>query len=197
MKLLFTAFAITLFTSCNSDKKAGDVTITGKDGEQVTVNTNEIANAANEMKNRNEELQKLSPLSMDELKALLPEEIMGAKRERVEATKMAGLASFSKAEYKMNDTTNIELSFFDCAGSAGAGYYNMAFFGLMNFEQDNETEYTKTTDFKGDKAIEHCQKDHSRCEFTFFGGDRFLVQLKGDNVSIDQLKQVAGGLKTK
>lgn len=196
-RLLFAALIFTAFIACNSNKKPGDVTITGKDGEQVTVNTNEIANAANEMKNRNEELQKLSPLSMDELKALLPEEIMGAKREKVEATKMAGLASFAKAEYNMNDSTNVSLTFFDCAGTAGAGYYNMSFFGLMNFEQDNETEYTKTTEFKGDKAIEHCQKTRSECEFTFFGGDRFLVQLKGDNVGIDQLKQVAGGLKIK
>jgi hypothetical protein len=197
MKLLFSVLTITLFIACNSDKKAGDVTIKGKDGEEVTINTNEMVNAANEMKNRNEELQKLTPLSMDELKALLPEEIMGSKRENVEATRMAGLASFSKANYKMNDSTKIELSFFDCAGTAGAGYYNMAFFGLMNFEQDNETEYTKTTEFKGDKAIEHCQKDRNDCEFTFFGGDRFLVQLKGDNVGIEQLKQVAGGLKIK
>ena len=196
-KLFYAAFAMTTFIACNSNKKSGDITIKGKDGEEVTINTNAIVNAANEMKNRNEELQKLTPLSMDELKAMLPEGIMGAKRERVEATKMAGLASFAKAEYNMNDSTNIELTFFDCAGSAGAGYYNMAFFGLMNFEQDNEREYTKTTEFKGDKAIEHCQKDRSRCEFTYFGGDRYLVTLKGDNVGIHQLKQVAGGLKIK
>jgi hypothetical protein len=196
-RLLFAAFMLTTFAACNSNKKAGDVTITGKDGEQVTVNTNEMVNAANEMKNRNEELQKLTPLSMDELKAFLPGEIMGAKRSNMEATKMAGLASFSKAEYQMNDSTKIELSVFDCAGTAGAGYYNMAFFGLMNFEQDNEREYTKTTAFKGDKAIEHCQKERNDCEFTFFGGDRFLIQLKGDNVGIDKLKQVAEGLNIK
>jgi hypothetical protein len=195
-RLLFTAFILTTFIACNSDKKSGDITITGKDGEQVTVNTNAIVNAANEMKNRNEELQKLTPLSIEELKALLPEEIMGAKRERVEATKMAGLAT-AKAEYKMNDSTNLELTFFDCAGAAGAVYYNGAFFGLMNFEQDNETEYTKTTEFKGGKAIEHCQKNRSECEFTYFGGERFLVQLKGDNLGIDQIKSVAGGLNIK
>ena len=152
--------------------------------------------AANKMKDRSEELQKLTPLSLDELKASLPEEIMGAKRDNMEATKMAGLANFSKADYKMNDSTEVELTVFDCAGTAGAGYYNMAFLG-MSFEKDNENEYTKTTDFNGDKAIESCQKKSNHCEFTFFGKDRYMVTLKGDNVGMDQLKQIAGNLNLK
>lgn len=196
-KLLFAAFATTLLIACNDNKKAGEVTIKGKDGEEVTVNMNEMSKAAEKMKDRSEELQKLTPLSLDELKALLPAEIMGAKRDNMEAMKMAGLANFAKADYKINDSTEISLYVFDCAGSAGAGYYNMAFFGLMNFEQDNESEYTKTTEFKGDKAIEKCRKDRAECEFMCFAGDRYLVQLKGDNVGIDQLKQVAGGLNIK
>lgn len=198
MKLfLIAAFTCAMLFACNNNKKAGDVTIEGKDGETVTVNTNDMENAANEMKNRNEELQKLTPLSLDELKALLPAEIMGAPRDNMEATKMAGLANFSKADYKMNDSTDISLTVFDCAGSAGAGYYNMAFFGLMNFEKDNEQEYTKTTVFNGEKAIESCQKESNRCELTYFAGDRYLVQLKGENVDIEKIKQIAGSLGIK
>ncbi len=198
MKLFFiAAFTSTVLFACNSDKKAGDVTLKNKDGETVTINTNDMMNAAKEMKDRNEELQKLTPLSLDELKALLPTEIMGAARDNMEATKMAGLANFSKADYKMNDSTDITLTVFDCAGTAGAGYYNGAFIGLMNYEIDNEREYTKTTEFNGDKAVETCRKDRNDCEFMYFAGERYLVQLKGDNVGIDQLKQVAGGLNIK
>ena len=149
------------------------------------------------MKDRSEALQKLTPLSLDELKAALPEEIMGAKRDNMEATKMAGLANFSKAEYKMNDSTEVELTIFDCAGTEGAGYYNMAFLGMMSFEKDNEDEYSKTTDFKGDRAIETCQKKRSHCELTFFGKERYMVTLKGDNVGIDKLKQIGGDLNLK
>ena len=61
----------------------------------------------------------------------------------------------------------------------------------------NEQEYTKTAVFNGEKAIESCQKERNRCEFTYFAGDRYLVQLKGENVSIEKLKQVAGGLGIK
>ena len=183
----------TMIVSCKSKDK---ITVKDDDGGKATVDVSEMAKNADKMKDRSEALQKLTPLSLDELKAALPEQIMGANRDNMEATKMAGLANFSKADYKMNDSTEVELTIFDCAGTEGAGYFNMAFLG-MSFEKDDENEYTKTTDFNGDKAIESCQKKSNHCEFTFFGKERYMVTLKGDNVGMDQLKKIAGDLNLK
>ena len=183
----------TMIVACKSKDK---ITVKDDDGGKATVDVSEMAKNADKMKDRSEALQKLTPLSLDELKAALPEQIMGANRDNMEATKMAGLANFSKADYKMNDSTEVELTIFDCAGTEGAGYYNMAFLG-MSFEKDDENEYTKTTDFNGDKAIESCQKKSNHCEFTFFGKQRYMVTLKGDNVGMDQLKKIAGDLNLK
>jgi len=183
----------TMIVACKSKDK---ITVKDDDGGKATVDVSEMAKNADKMKDRSEALQKLTPLSLDELKAALPEQIMGANRDNMEATKMAGLANFSKADYKMNDSTEVELTIFDCAGTEGAGYYNMAFLG-MSFEKDDENEYTKTTDFNGDKAIESCQKKSNHCEFTFFGKERYMVTLKGDNVGMDQLKKIAGDLNLK
>lgn len=194
-RILVLVLTICSIAACNSKKDK--ITVKDDSGGKATIDVSKMEDAANKIKDRSEELQKLTPLSLDELKALLPEEIMGAKRDNMEATKMAGLANFSKADYKMNDSTKVELNVFDCAGTAGAGYYNMAFIGMMSFEKDNEEEYTRTTEFKGDKAVETCQKKQNRCEFTFFGKDRYMVQLKGDNVGIDKLKQIAGDLNLK
>ena len=183
----------TMIVACKSKDK---ITVKDDDGGKATVDVSEMAKNADKMKDRSEALQKLTPLSLDELKAALPEQIMGANRDNMEATKMAGLANFSKADYRMNDSTSVELTIFDCAGTEGAGYYNMAFLG-MSFEKDDENEYTKTTDFNGDKAIESCQKKSNHCEFTFFGKERYMVTLKGDNVGMDQLKKIAGDLNLK
>lgn len=197
MKRVFICLLVisAVLTACKGPNDK--ITVKDDKGGKATVDISEMGKKAEEMKDRSEALQKLTPLSLDELKASLPEEIMGAKRDNVEATKMAGLANFSKADYKMNDSTDVELTVFDCAGTAGAGYYNMAFLGMMSFEKDNESEYSKTIDFKGDRAIETCQKKRSRCEFTFFGKDRYMVTLKGDNVGIDKLKEIAEGLSLK
>jgi hypothetical protein len=184
----------TIIVACKSKDK---FTVKDENGGKATVDLSDIAKNADAMKDRSEALQKLPPLSLDELKAALPEQIMGANRDNMEATKMAGLANYSKADYRMNDSTEVEITIFDCAGTEGAGYYNMAFLGVMSFESDNENEYTKTTEFKGDKAIETCKKKSNHCEFTFFGIDRYMVTLKGDNVGIDKLKQIGGDLNLK
>jgi len=194
-QMLVLFIAICTIAACKGKKDK--ITVKDDSGGKATIDVSKMEDAANKMKDRSEELQKLTPLSLDELKALLPEEIMGVKRDNMEATKMAGLANFSKAEYRMNDSTEVELNVFDCAGTAGAGYYNMAFIGMMSFEKDNEDEYTRTTDFNGDKAVETCQKKQNRCELTFFGKDRYMVQLKGENVGMDELKKIANSLTLK
>jgi hypothetical protein len=194
-KLLFGATAFLLITAaCKNNKKPGDVTITGKDGETITVNTKDVAKNAEQMKSNIEELQKLKPLSLEELKALIPAEIMGAKQDDYNAVNYAGYGQAS-ARYKINDSAKINLNVIDCAGNAGAGLYNMRM--LMNFEQDNENEYIKSTSFNDQKAIESCKKKRNECSFTYFSGNRFMVVLEGDNVNIDQLKDVAKGLNIK
>jgi len=194
-KLLFGATAFLLITAaCKNNKKPGDVTITEKDGETITVNTKDVAKNAEQMKSNIEELQKLKPLSLEELKALIPAEIMGAKQDDYNAVNYAGYGQAS-ARYKINDSAKINLNVIDCAGNAGAGLYNMRM--LMNFEQDNENEYIKSTSFNDQKAIESCKKKRNECSFTYFSGNRFMVVLEGDNVNIDQLKDVAKGLNIK
>jgi hypothetical protein len=192
-KLLFGATAFLLITAaCNNNKKSGEVTIKG-DSESTT-NTNDTAGKAEQMKNSMEELQNLKPLSLEELKALIPAEIMGAKQDDYNAVNYAGYGQAS-ARYKINDSTQIKLNVSDCAGNAGAGLYNMRL--LMNFEQDNENEYIKSTNFNDQKAIESCKKKRNECSFTYFSGNRFMVIVEGDNIGIDQLKDVAKGLNIK
>ena len=192
-KLVVVGIVITLLaTGCNNNKKSGDVTIKSKDGESsVTINANDIAEKA---KARMEELQKLKPYSLEEMKALIPAEIMGTPQSDYDAVNFSGVSQAS-AKYKMNDSAKVKLSIKDCAGTAGYGIYNMHL--LMDFEQDNEREYTKSTEFNGNKAVENCKKKRNDCSFTFFSGNRFIVVLDGDNVGIDQLKEMAGSLNIK
>jgi hypothetical protein len=197
MRKLLLICAGVLVISCNNKKKPGDRTATDKDSTAVTLNTAEANNQEGEMKSRVEELQKLTPLTIDELKTLIPPQILNVNASDIEAMKMGGLANFSAAQYKLTDSSNIKLTIFDCAGTLGAGYYNTNFYSMMNFEQDNDREYTKTVQFKGNNAIENCKKNRNECSFTYFSGDRFLVVLNGDNISIDTLKDIAKELKIK
>ncbi|MEI9806669.1 MAG: hypothetical protein WDO16_01630 [Bacteroidota bacterium] len=146
------------------------------------------------MKKQTEDLQKLQPLSLDELKALLPETIMGAKRSKFEATSMSG-TGFASAEYNLNDSTEIKVDIWDCAGPAGAGLYSTQYLGMFSIQSVSDDEYTKTIDFKGEKAIENCKTSNNRCTLTYFTGKRYMVALEGRNMHPDGLKQAAGELK--
>jgi hypothetical protein len=101
------------------------------------------------------------------LKALIPENLMGAKRTNYTASAAMG-AGLARGEYELNDSTRLSLNIYDCAGSAGAGIYSMQYLGMYNLQQESDEEYTKTVDFNGGKAFEHCEKATNNCTLTYF-----------------------------
>ena len=193
--LLFFA-AVSLLTACNNNKKPG-ITVTSEDGKTTTtIQPNDLAQAADVYQKKAEELQKLSPYTLDQMKAMLPEELAGAKRSKFSANSAMG-AAYAEGQYPINDSTEVELKIFDCAGQAGAGIYSMQYLTMMNFQSESDDEYTKSIDFKGGKAVEHLDKRNNRSTLTYLAGDRLLVTLEGKNTGVDMLKQVAGSLNIK
>lgn len=196
-KILPAVTAAIILIACNNNKTKNTATFTSEDGkEQVTVDMNEMKNAAQDMEKMKAELSTLTPLTTGQLTALVPEKLMGADRRDLDVTAAMG-ASVASASYKINDSTDIKLNIFDCAGPGGAGIYSMQYLGMFNIQQDDEDEYTKTIDFNGGKAFENCKKTRNECTLTYFSGGRFLITLEGDNVGIDGLKQAAKGLDIK
>lgn len=193
--LIICACAI-LLTACNNNKKPG-VTVTSEDGKTTTtISPADMTETADAFQKKSEELQKLSPYTLDQMKALLPEELAGAKRSKFSANSAMG-AAYAEGEYPINDSTDLELKIFDCAGQAGAGIYSMQYLGMMNFQSESDNEYTKTIDFKGGKAVEHHDKNSNRSTLTYLAGERLLVTLEGRNTGVDMLKQAAGSLNIK
>lgn len=195
-KFISCLLVATLFiTACNNNKAKESVTVTSKDGtEKATFDPTALQEAAQDLQKKKDELTGMTPLTEDQLKALIPEQLMGANRSDIDVSASSG-ANIVDADYKINDSTDIKLTVIDCAGPGGAGIYNMQFLGMYNVQEDNEDEYTKTIDFNGGKAFENCKKKRAECTLTYFSGGRFMVTLDGDNVGIDALKTAAKGLK--
>lgn len=199
MKHFFAAllFAASFLMACNNDKPKDEITITDKDGKQkATIKPDEIKTKGQEMLDRKEELQKLTPFTTDELTALVPAELMGVAHTNLKINNAMG-TSVANADYKINDSADLKLEIVDCAGPGGAGMFGMQYLNMLDINSDDENEYVKTIEFNGGKAIENCRKKKNRCTIAFFSGDRFLVSLRGDNIGIDLLKDVVKGLKIK
>lgn len=192
---LFLAISI-LFTACDNIK-SGASDIASKDS---TVNSlpdsKAIQNEPASIEENKVELSNMTPLTMDELKALIPAALLSVAGTNVIANNSMG-AGLATADFKLSDSTSIILNIYDCAGSAGAGIYSMQYLGVLTMQKDNQVEYRKTVDFNGSKAIEHCKRLTNDCNFTYLAGDRYLITLEGDNVGIDVLKQAARALNIK
>jgi hypothetical protein len=141
------------------------------------------------------DLEKLTPLTEEQLKALFPESLIGAPASDHSFNDNMG-APVASAKYNNGDSSSVWLTISDCAGSGGAGLYNTQFAGQLDYNNENDIEYTKVIDFKGGKAIEFCRKEKVECSLTYFTG-RFLVNLEGNNVDAAELKKIAGDLRIK
>jgi hypothetical protein len=195
MKHIFSLLFISAFllVACNNNKSNESADKTGK-GEKETIDPKQ--KALQEIEKQKEDLLKLSPLPADQLKAMIPETLMGAERKNHEVNASIG-TNVASGDYEINDSTSITLSVYDCAGPGGSGIYGMHIAGLLNDLHENDQDYIKSVDFISGKAYEQCDKINFECTFSFFTGGRFLVTLEGDRVSIDALKQAASGLNIK
>lgn len=196
--LLFSLFVAAAIIACNNDK--GKITIKDEKGNTTgTIDVGSIkdmAKSAEESQSKVEELKKLTPLSLDQLKALMPEEFMGMKRSNFSANSMMGAANCN-ATYKSEDGKELKLNIFDCAGEAGSSIYSLRYWTLWNFQQEDDNGYQKTVDFNGQKAIEKYTKYNDEYGLTYMSGDRLLVSLEGEKMGLDAVKQAANNLNLK
>jgi len=196
MKRIFPILIISLsvMAACDNDNSKAKKEPAKTDSAAKVAEQKKKAADANEK--MLDELQKLTPLSEEGLKKLMPESLMEATLSNYTASSTLG-ASVATGEYKINDSTSITLNIYDCAGPGGAGLYNLQFAGLLDYSADNPTEYTRVIDFNGGKAIEHCMKTSIECSFTYFSAGRFLVALDGKNVGAEELKKLAISMNIK
>lgn len=198
MKRFFTLLlaAPLLLAACKSTPK-NSVTINSEDGKTTaTIDVNQLKANGDEWQKKANELKALPPVTLDQLKAMIPETLAGGKRTSYSANSAMG-TSMAEANYAVNDSMRVRLAIFDCAGEAGSGLFAMQFMGAMNMASETETDYTKTIDFNGGKAIEKAEKDGSHCSLTYFSGDRFMVTLEGDRMQIEAIKTIASHMSLK
>jgi hypothetical protein len=196
MKRIFSILASSLIilAACHNNKSAGKE---DKATADSIAKENERKNKVQEAKDKVAgELEKLTPVTEEQIKAMMPETMMGAALADYSFSDNLG-APVANGNYKISDTSSVMLTISDCAGPGGAGLYNLQYAGQLEYSTDNENEYTKVIDFNGNKAIEYCKKERNDCSFTYFSGGRFLVMLEGNNVNADELKKIARDLKIK
>ena len=140
---------------------------------------------------------KMALVDFRALKALLPDSVGGLKRVSATGEKGAALgfgASHAEGKYRGDGNTKLRIKIVDIAGVGGMA---VAALGLASVEVDKETEtgYERTTVIGGHKAFEKYDTRSRSGEVKVLVGNRFVLEVDGDDVPMETLKEAAGKIE--
>ena len=198
---------------------AGNVTIKGPDGTNVTIDAGGMAEMAKRMEEagkRMESAQKsgdtaaagkamgemmgamtggsTAPIPAADLKTMLPESIGDMRRTGFEASggQAMGIAGSSAKGSYANGERRLELSITDTGGLAGLA----AVAGWANMTMDKETDGKVEKVYKdGARTVhEEYRKDGSHGEVTVILANGVIVEADGSRVDVETLRKVIAGI---
>lgn len=184
-KLVIGLFLAGAFLSCKDNPVSNKI----KETKRTVSNT---TNAVKEMTRVQEDLKDLStltPLTNEELKSWLPEEINGMKRISFKAgqASMMNISSIEATYANEDKSKKFFISIIDGAGETGS----MATMGMrmalsQEFEEEDENEYRKTITRKGQKVIEEYNSKNNRTNIKMMGDKRFYLESTGTNMDVSE-----------
>lgn len=145
--------------------------------------------------------ERVDPVDFRELKELLPEEVAGLHRVRHEGER-SGAAGFTlsmaEARYEAEDGSGrIKITIKDTGGLGALATMGMAAWLSVDVDRETERGYERTTRYEGFPAYEEFESrdgDRGSAELAFIVGERFIVQLEGRDVRMEDMKDAAGDL---
>ncbi|WP_339610389.1 hypothetical protein [uncultured Planktosalinus sp.] len=180
-------FAIIMFLSACKDNP---VVKKAKEAKDNVVNTNNIIKESTKIQDDIKKLSETTPLSNDEMKSWLPDEVDGMKRTafKTGAMGMMKIASVEATYSTEEKGKSFKIEVIDGAGEMGA----MATAGLRmafstEFEEEDEFKSRKTVTKNGIKAIEEFDKRRNRSVIQLMQDNRFYVKATGNDMKIDDL----------
>ncbi len=137
----------------------------------------------------------IEAVSGAKLKELLPAELPGMKRASAsgERTQTMGM-DVSNAEGRYDDGrgAHVTIKFTDVGNMSAQMRLGMASWATMQYSRESDTGYEKTSTFNGYKAFEKYDTKNKEGTVSVWVADRFIVEVAGDGVTMDTLKQMLG-----
>ena len=148
----------------------------------------QLADKAKEMGDK----KAVEPINFRDLKALLPETTADLKRTEATGEKTGAMGftvSMAKGRYSNDANASISIEIVDTGGIAGMATMAMAAWSMADIDKETTTGYEKTTKIEGFKAYEKYDNESKDGEINVLVADRFVVNVHGNNVSVDQMKE--------
>jgi hypothetical protein len=164
-------------------------------GKTLQEGANQMAKGMKELEGSGKEGKAVEPVDFRELKALLPERAAGMARSEIKGERNAVMGikvSEANAEYTTEEGSSIRIKIMDMGSVSGIVGLATAAWAHAEVDRETETGYEKTTTFSGHKAFEKFDTASKDGQLSILVGDRFVVELEGRSVTMDQMKTAAG-----
>jgi hypothetical protein len=193
-KIVFSLFLVSAISACGKKEDAGtDSNPSISETISAVGKVSKMADASKDLEKRMEELKKLSPLTNEQYKSVVPESFGGVARSNLEIqnTALTGLHMVSAKFDK--DTQNFEVSLFDGVGEMGSGMVAMAeIASIGGSESESPTGYMKGLTLgsvKGTEKQDRSNPQNVDNEITLIVAKRFVVIFKSrKGADMDGLK---------
>ncbi len=140
-------------------------------------------------------------VDFEEIQGMLPEEVDGLEFVESEGEQTGTLGmnvSTANARFKGEDGARLKVSITDTGSMRGFAMMGYTWLGV-EFNRRSSKGYERTTEYKGYKAFQKFEErsnGSTDAELHFLVGERFIVELEGTNVSMDQVESAADDIPT-
>ena len=190
-KIYISLFAtVLLFTySCESETmdKIKDVKSKVNTASTMVGNISNIEKNAKDIETRMESLKDLTPITSDDFKNWMPENLGDLERKSYKFNTTMGSTGILSFQ---NDESELEISIMDGAGETGAAIFaSQGMLGALygNFESESDTEKQEIVDRNGTKSVETYYKEKNDSAIRITVDDRYMVNANGKNMTTDEL----------
>jgi len=177
------------FSSCGGNKETEE-----KEESKSTADAlQQFADKAKEMQSK----EPVDPIDFRKLKELLPETVEGLSKKECSGEKNGAMGfTISRAEARYTDDSDasVHVEIFDTGGVAGVATMALAAWTMADIDKETDNGYEKTTKLEGYKGFEKYNNESKSGELNVLIGDRYVVNVNGNNVTMDKLKSILADL---
>ncbi|AFL80491.1 hypothetical protein Aeqsu_0990 [Aequorivita sublithincola DSM 14238] len=184
-KYVLALFVFSALISCKDNPVSKKIKETK---EAVSNSTNAVKEMTN-MQDDIKELQEITPLTNEEFKSWMPDEVNGMKRISYKAGEvgMMGIASIEAAYANEDKSKKFTINIIDGAGQMGAAAtMGMRMVMSQDFEEEDENGYKRTTTKNGTKAVEEYRSSNNNSKIQLLQSNRFYLEANGKNMDLDE-----------
>ena len=184
-KYVLALLVFSVFMSCKDNPVSKKI----KETKEAVSNTTNAVEEMTKMQDDIQELQEITPLTNEELKSWLPDEVNGMKRISYKAGQagMMGIASIEAAYANEDKSKKFTITIIDGAGQVGAAATaGMRMVMSQDFEEETETGSRRPVTKNGTKAIEEYRSGNNNSTIQLMEGNRFYLEAKGNNMDLDE-----------